>query len=211
MLGITFGTKHSFNDWGVILEDTQIAPPEPKRYTVSVPGRNGILDLTPELTPVIRYESRMLTFTFRVKAGDWSSLMATILGDIHGRTLDVISDLDPDWHWHGFCTVDSFSSDERTGQLVILVEADPFKLYNSQTTVSRNGSGTLVATCDRMEVIPTITTTAETTIEFGDVIVVLSSGTHRVENIELKEGSNTLTITRTGSGATTLTYTNGRL
>lgn len=209
MLGISFGSKHSYNDWGVILEDTQIAPPQPKRYTVSVAGRNGLLDLTPELTPIIRFESRTLTFNFRVKAGDWSTLMSKILGDIHGRTLNVVSDLDPSWYWHGFCQVDSFSSDERTGALVITVEADPFKLSNTVTTYTQSGNGTITAVVDRMEVIPTITVTAETTIVYGDISVTLSAGTHKVENLQLVEGSNALVITSTGT--TTITYTNGRL
>ena len=60
-----------------------------------------------------------------------------------------------------------------------------------------------------MEVCPTITVTAETTIVFGDVTATLSAGTHKVENIELSEGENELTIT--SSGTTTITYTNGRL
>ncbi|MBQ1292558.1 MAG: hypothetical protein IIY21_00850 [Clostridiales bacterium] len=209
MLGITFGTKHSFNDWGVILENTHITPPQPKRYIVSVAGRNGVLDLTQELTPSMRFESRTLTFTFRVKAGDWSTLMAQIYGDVHGRTMDIISDLDPSWHWHGFVTVDDFSSDERTGTLSIAVDADPFKLSNTVSTYSRSGSGTLTCVCDRMEVCPTFTVTAETTVVFGDVTAVISAGTHKIENIEFSEGSNEVTITSTGS--TTITYTNGRL
>lgn len=209
MLGITFGTKHSFNDWGVILEDTKVAPPQPKRYTVSVAGRNGVLDLTQELTPSIRFESRTLTFNFRVKPSDWSTLMSRIYGDVHGRTLDVISDLDPNWHWNGFVTVDDFSSDERTGTLAITVDADPFKYSNTPSTYTQSGSGTLVCVCDRMEVCPTITATAETTIVFGDVTATISAGTHKVENIELSEGENELTIT--SSGTTTITYTNGRL
>lgn len=209
MLGITFGTKHSYNDWGVILEDTHIAPPSPKRYTVSVAGRNGVLDLTQELTPSIRFESRTLSFSFRVKAGDWSTLMSQIYGDIHGRTLDIVSDIDPDWHWHGFCTVDDFSSDARTGQLTIIVDADPFKYSNTVTTVTKSGSGTVICSNDRMEVIPTITVTAETTIVFGDISVTLSAGTHKVENLQLVEGDNELEITSTGT--TTITYTKGRL
>lgn len=209
MLGITFGNKHSFNDWGVILEDTKVAPPQPKRYTVSVAGRNGVLDLTQELTPSIRFDSRTLSFSFRVKPSDWSALMSVIYGDVHGRTLDVVSDLDPDWHWHGFCTVDDFSSDARIGSLSITVDADPFKYSNTPSTYTQSGSGTLVCVCDRMEVCPTITTTAETTIVFGDVTATISAGTHKVENIELSEGENELMIT--SSGTTTITYTNGRL
>ena len=209
MYGITFGSKHSYNDWGVWLEDVNIAPPAPKRYIVDVPARNGVLDLTGQLTPIMRYGSRTLTFTFRVKAGGWDTLMSNVYGDIHGKTLDVTSDLDPSWHWHGFCTVDSFNSDERTGVLVITVDADPFKLANSASVYTVSGSGTVTCSCDRMEVTPTITLTASGTIDFDDISVALDAGTHIVNEIVFTSGSNTLTVASTGT--TTVEYTNGRL
>lgn len=209
MLGINFNTKHSFHDWGLFLEDTHISPPLPKRYIVDIPARNGILDLTPELTPIMRYETRTLTFTFRVKAGDWSTLMSVIYGDIHGRTMDIISDLDPDWHWHGFVTVDDFSSDERTGVLVITAQVDPFKLSNIPVVLELTGNGTINCFCERMEVNPTITVTAAATIEFGDSSVALDAGTHIINDFLFTSGDNALTITSTGT--TTVTYTNGRL
>lgn len=209
MLGIKFGQKHSWNRWGVILENMNISPPEPKRYFVSVPGRNGVLDLTQELTPSVRFESRTLTFTFRVKAGDWSTLMAQIYDDVHGRRMNVTSDWDPDWHWTGFVTVDSFSSDERTGTLVITAEVDPFKYANDESTYTKSGNGTLTCVCDRMEVCPTIQVTAETSITFDNKTVSLSAGTHVIPAFEFKKGNNVLTIS--GSGTTTVTYRNGRL
>ena len=209
MNGITFGTKHSYNNWGIILEDTSITPPQPKRYVVDVPARNGLLDLTAELTPNIRYANRTIAYKFRVKAGGWDDLLSGIYADIHGRTMDVKSDWDPNWHWHGFVTVNSFSSDKRTGVLVINVDADPFKLANTQTSVSRSGNGTLSCTCDRMEVTPTITNTTQATIVFGDVSVTLAAGTHIVNEFIFTSGTNTLTITSTGT--TTVKYTNGRL
>ena len=209
MLGITFGSKHSYNNWGVILEDTTVTPPQPKRYLVDVPARNGLLDLTPELTPIIRYGNRTVTYKFRVKSGDWDDLLSGIYADVHGQTLDVTSDLDANWHWHGCVTVNSFASDKRTGVLVITVDAEPFKLANTATSVQRSGNGSLSCTCDRMEVTPTITNSAQATIVFGDVSVTLSAGTHIVNEIVFTSGTNTLTITSTGT--TKVTYTNGRL
>lgn len=175
MLGVTFGSKHSYNDWGIWLEDTHINPPLPKRYIVDVPARNGLLDLTPELTPTIRFENRTLTFNFRVKAGDWSTLVSQIYGDVHGKTLDVVSDLDPNWHWHGCVTVDDFSSDERTGKLVITVDADPFKLSNTENSYTVNGDGTITCEVDRMEISPAFELTAPTTVIYGDSSYVLES------------------------------------
>lgn len=209
MLGITFGSKHSYNDWGVILENTSVTPPMPKRYLVDVPARNGTLDLTAELTPTMRYGSRQITYTFRVKAGGWDDLMSTIYGDVHGKTLDVVSDLDPSWHWHGCVMVDSFESNQRTGILVILVEVDPFKLANSASVYTKSGSGAITCSVDRMEVNPTITVTTASTITFGDISVALDAGSHIVNAIVFTSGTNTLTVA--GTGTTTVTYTNGRL
>lgn len=175
MLGVTFGNKHSYNDWGIWLEDMHINPPLPKRYIVDVPARNGLLDLTPELTPTIRFENRTLTFNFRVKAGDWSTLVSQIYGDIHGQTLDVVSDLDPNWHWHGCVTVDDFSSDQRTGKLVITVDADPFKLSNTENSYTVNGNGTITCVVDRMEISPAFELTAPTTVIYGDSSYVIES------------------------------------
>lgn len=175
MLGVTFENKHSYNDWGVWLEDMHINPPLPKRYIVDVPARNGLLDLTPELTPTIRFENRTLTFNFRVKAGDWSTLVSQIYGQIHGQTLDVVSDLDPNWHWHGCVTVDDFSSDERTGKLVITVDADPFKLSNTENSYTVNGNGTITCVVDRMEISPAFELTAPTTVIYGDSSYAIES------------------------------------
>ena len=119
------------------------------------------------------------------------------------------SDLDANWHWHGCVTVNSFASDKRTGVLVITVDAEPFKLANTATSVQRSGNGSLSCTCDRMEVTPTITNSAQATIVFGDVSVTLSAGTHIVNEIVFTSGTNTLNITSTGT--TKVTYTNGRL
>lgn len=209
MLGITFGSKHSYNDWGLFLEDTKVTPPAPKRYLVDVPARNGTLDLTAELTPTMRYQARQLQFRFRVKSGDWSTLLSQIYGDVHGKTLDVISDLDPNWHWHGCVTVNDFSSDKRTGVLMINVDVDPFKLANSASVYTKSGSGAITCSVDRMEVNPTITVTTASTITFGDISVALDAGSHIVNAIVFTSGTNTLTVA--GTGTTTVTYTNGRL
>ena len=209
MLGITFGDKHTYMDWGLFLEDTSVTPPLPKRYVVDVPARNGTLDLTDELTPIMRYQSRQLSFKFRVKSGDWSTLMSEIYGAIHGKTMDIISDLDPDWHWHGCVTVNSFSSDKRTGVLVINADVDPFKLANKKTTVAVISAGTASCWCDRMELNPTITVTTASTIDFGDISVALDAGSHIINEIVFTSGTNTLTIDSTGT--TTIEYTNGRL
>ena len=47
--GVTFGIKHSYEDFGLILSSKEIGLPTPKTESVSVIGRNGNLDLTDAL------------------------------------------------------------------------------------------------------------------------------------------------------------------
>ena len=48
--GVTFGIKHSYEDFGLILSSKEIGLPTPKTESVSVIGRNGDLDSCQVLT-----------------------------------------------------------------------------------------------------------------------------------------------------------------
>ena len=209
MLGVRFGNNHSWNDWGILRVNVENDPPEIQRYTIEVPGRNGLLDLTPSLTNKVCYGPRNIICTFQVKSGGWTALLSRIMNEVHGRTLNVYDDLDPDHYWRGICSYDSFASDEKTGTLVLTCQADPYKYQVNETVETLTGSGTLVCENDRMEVIPEITVTEETTIVFGTVSATLAAGTHKVADIEFTEGDYELEIT--GSGTTTIRYRQGRL
>lgn len=212
MLGVTFGNKHSYNDYGLILTEYDIGMPEARRYLVEVPGRNGILDMTESLTPRITYANRPLQFAFTWKSSTdtYEEELQQIINDIHGQKMQVILDSDPDHYFDAFLTVDSSTfSGKQKATVVVTGDAYPFRYDTSETIKTRTGSGTLVCENDRMEVIPEITVTAETTIVFGGNTATISAGTHRISGFEFTEGNNTLTIT--GSGTTTVKYRQGRL
>ena len=39
--GVRFGTKHSYNDFGLVLQKKDLSLPEPKTEKIEVTGRNG--------------------------------------------------------------------------------------------------------------------------------------------------------------------------
>lgn len=43
MDGVTFGTKHSYRDFGLILSSKDISLPKPKTKTVEVPGAGDVV------------------------------------------------------------------------------------------------------------------------------------------------------------------------
>ena len=62
--GVTFGIKHSYEDFGLILSSKEIGLPTPKTESVSVIGRNGDLDLTDAFGNNVKFEKRKLKLNF---------------------------------------------------------------------------------------------------------------------------------------------------
>ena len=61
MDGVTFGTKHSYRDWGLLLKSRPvISPPSPKTVYVDIPGSNGVIDLTESLTGDVKFDNRTI-------------------------------------------------------------------------------------------------------------------------------------------------------
>ena len=78
--GVTFGIKHSYEDFGLILSSKEIGLPTPKTESVSVIGRNGDLDLTDALGDDVKFENRKLSFTFSLLNGarDWTATLSNM-------------------------------------------------------------------------------------------------------------------------------------
>jgi len=211
MIGINFGSYHSYDDFGLLLADVAVTPPVPQRFIVEVPGRNGVVDLTPAIMGnKIAYGERIISLAFNVVgACNYQQKLTEVSNAIHGQTLEVIFDADPEYYWNGYITVDAQGSDEDLGTFNITVSADPYKYAVLETEVIISGSGTATLDNGRMEVTPTIETTDETTLTYGDVTTTIDAGTHILSDLELREGTTTVTVTSTGT--TTFTYRQGEL
>lgn len=212
MYGVTFGDKHSYDDYDLILTEYDTGIPAPKRNLIDVPGRNGILDLTEILTPSLTYENRQLQFVFVGKKDpeDFEVAAQEIWNDLHGKDLQVIIDTDPDHYYEGFVEIGAITFSERQKMMVtVTVDAYPYKLAVEETELTLTGSGTVNCTNDSMPVIPEFENTAEAQIIFNDIHATLAPGTHKVMNIVLEKGSNQIEIAT--SGTTEIRYRQGRL
>ena len=223
--GVKFGNKHSWNDWGVYLDDSDLSidNPTPRRTLIDVPFRNGLLDATGAVSNRIFYESRNLSFSFKVGYGEHSlnELYSIIAGDVHGKALHVIRDTDPDYYWDAYnCTMGTPSMNDGIGEFSIKCQCYPFKLKKELTTVTKaiTGSG-ITVTCNnsRMDVSPIITTTAAVKMVYVDEYgtsktVDLTVGENSFDDLIFTEGSNTLTFNKVSSNANvTISYREGVL
>jgi hypothetical protein len=230
MFTVTFGTKNSYTDFGLILTSKDIGLPEPKTETVDLTGADGVIDLTEVLTDDVKYKQRKLQFTFTVidPINAWSHTLSEVTNYIHGKRLRVLLDWDKNYYYEGRCKVNQFKTNKRLATIVVDAEVDPYKLeVNSSSTpwiwdtfsfidgiiylntVTVSGSATVNLLNRRKIVSPTFTTTATMKVNHNGVTYDLPKGTTTVLGIRLQEGDNYVTFT--GNGTVTIDYKGGSL
>ena len=213
MKGVKFGGLHSFYEWGLILSEKEIEAPKPKTKTVDVEGADGVLDYT-EAFGDVKYQNRQLSFKFHkasIVPDGFLALFSVVQNALHGQKLQVILDDDPAHYYLGRVAINEWKSNKRLGEIVIEVDAEPYKLKVAETVVTRAvaGSADIILTNSRKPVVPTIITDAAMTIAFGGYTAAVQAGTFRLPELQLQEGQNTVTVT--GTGSITFEYRKGKL
>lgn len=138
MKGVSFGSTHSYRDWGLILTDAEIGLPEVKTSTIDIPGADGVLDLTEALDGTVHYGNRELKLTFvtteKLCRKDWAALLSDLSTAIHGQRKSIRFDDDTAWVYQGRCYVDAFETSRWTRTVVIRCDCDPYKVGVSDST-----------------------------------------------------------------------------
>ena len=217
ILGITFGTYHTWRDWGLYLTGpASVSLPSVRTSYADIPGRDGQLDLSTALDGEVHYEPRDFSAPLMSLSSpeDWPGLYSKILNAIHGQQLNIMLDEDPNWYYTGRVAVESPSYDgvwrfDITGSLY------PYKLKAVETSVTASlteADTEISLSCDRRPVVPTITTTAETVLTWGADSYSVHAGSHRIPGIRLTQGTHTLKArTTAGTGTIAVSYQEGSL
>lgn len=203
MKGVKFREFHSYDAWGLVLKEKEIQSPEPKVYQIEVEGGDGVLDLT-EFPGEVKYKNRSLSFTFskpNAVPEEYLALYSEVQNAIHGKRMQIVLDDDPIHYYFGRVTINQWKSNKRLGEIVIEVDAEPYKMKLTETVVSKAVSGTSSISLQnsRKRVVPTITTDAQFKIVFGNYSGTFSAGTFVIPELELIEGKNTVKVTGTGN------------
>lgn len=230
MKGVTFGTKHSYKDFGLILTSKTVNLPDLKTETQDVPGMDGELDLTDAITDDVKFKNRKLSFTFTVidPVKQFFIVLSEVTNFLHGKRLRVVMDDDKNFYYEGRCKVNQFKTDKRTATIIIDCDVEPFKteinsagepwiwdtfsfvdgiIYVNEVKVS--GSATINLINRRKIVSPTFTCTSAITVSFNSSTYSIPKGTTTVLDIRLQEGDNYVTFR--GTGTVTIQYKGGSL
>lgn len=231
MNGVMIGEKHSYNDFGLILSSKVISPPVPQVNLVSVPMRDGTIDLTETLAEDVKYNDRTITLTFSVidARNTWSAKVSEIQNYIHGKRLRIVCDDDAAFYYVGRVSVNEWTSEKSIGKLVVECTVEPFKydilssavdwewdifdfeegIINEMGELIVNGAITITLLCRRKRMFPVFTASADMTIGFMGDTYILKAGSQKIYDIFLCEGENELTFT--GNGTVKIDYTGGSL
>lgn len=230
MQTVTFGTKNSYDDFGLILTDKDIGFPEPKLEEVDVIGADGVIDLSEVLNDDIKYKTRKLQFTFTVLKGNkyWASTVADVANYLHGKKLRIQMDFDPAYYYTGRCKINSFKTSKRLCTITIDAECEPYRLdingngekwlwdtfsfqngFIRVNAVTVNGSLHVNLQNQRKIVSPTFTCSTAMTVIFDGVTYNLPKGKTQVLGIRLQYGTNYVTFK--GNGTVKIEYQGGAL
>ena len=209
--GVWFGNKHSFNDWGCYLKDNNADFPTPQRIMIKVPYHNGLLDITRALAgDRIFYESRKVTYEFLIIDNErtWPQIYSQVARDVHGKSLQIRSDTDPQWYWNAYnCKVIQPDKDEDQSTFKIECECAPFKKRVDETVITIEVPAEETEfhfPNDRQEVVPvfypldTGITRIKYVNEFGETVTDTIDGSmvdsKSFYDLYFKEGDNVLTL-----------------
>lgn len=213
MKGVKFDDFHSYDEWGLILQKQEIGSPEPKTIQIEIEGGDGVLDLT-DFFGEVKYKNRTLTFTFSkpgITQNEFMTLYSTVQGAIHGKKMKVILDDDPNCFYYGRVEVSKWKSSRSIGEIVIEVDAEPYKQEIGVSSFMQNvrSNATMSIINAQKPVVPKITSNAEFLISFNGYNAIYPAGTFTVPEFELKAGINQVYVE--GTGTITFEYRRGWL
>lgn len=132
------GGFHTARDWGLYWTDFDLTAPEVETKYVTVPGRHGVLDLSEALTGSVVYHNRTLSASFAVPCTmpNWHQRYSDIVSAIHGKNVSIVLDTDPDYYYHGRCTVSSIRETAVHSTFSITVDVAPYKYTCRMHTLS---------------------------------------------------------------------------
>lgn len=206
----------SMNSLGWLRESISFPTPKSQSDTVTVPGRNSPIRFTEALGRV-SFQPRSFTVTLTMLGSRerFNTMVTEAVNRFSGRLIKATCSEEPNLYAVG--TVEAEPSyDPLTGKGVLVFsceDGDAYRYHVLETVVTRVGSGSVLLENDYMPVVPVITTTAETVFSWkvgtDTFRKSVSAGTWEFPELELRQGSNTINIS--GSGTTTFTYREGRL
>ena len=233
---VTFGDKNSWRDFHLVPTSRPVIPlPTFKERYVDIPWRIGAVDLGSLLTGGPTYGNRIGSIEFLVDLDPWPSWVvaySTILDYLHGQTMRMTLDDDPEFYYEGRFTVNQWQSGASFSTIVIDYNLQPFKIdvqasdeewlwdpFDFEDGVIRDYSGIVVFPAPAINLVTVVgnpyqrelafVTSNAISLKFEDRTYSLPVGRSSPYDVVIKPGENTLEFI--GSGVVDILYRGGSL
>ncbi|WP_449460716.1 hypothetical protein [Streptococcus suis] len=212
MIQVTLNYQNYYLQHRIVLEDFSIGMPEPKFIKVSVPGRDGDLDMSEALTGYTQYHNREIQLQFGITGSEAECEIKkqVLVSGVSGKQVHVrFSHLEG--YFVGRCKVETITRSHRHYTVQLTIDCQPYRLAESETSLyySLYASPREITFMNSgMPVVPTIRTTGNAVVVYKGNRYNLETGTHRLGFV-IDSGENRLTIS--GTGSLTLLYRKGVL
>lgn len=233
MQGIKIGDYHTWDDWGLYLKKISIDFPQRKEHVISVPGLDGVVDLSNVLTGgEPRYQNRTMNFEFEYMDGSYEEMLtlaSVIANRINGRRLRVVLDADPQFYYKGVVHVKVDKVNQMISSINITVTSDPYKydvlsstddwiwdIFNFQTGVilalkeieiTEDNRTVLIPGVGEASVVPVINVVRMTepmSVTYSGETFPLDVGQNRFPQIQV--GRDEVQLQFTGTGTVSIEY-----
>lgn len=129
---IVFGSKHSWEDWGLVPSSLPIVNmPEVNENIIEIPGMNGVLDLSDIPLGFPTYKQRSGSWEFKIAHDvtglSWADTYSMISAYLHGRKRTCILTDDRSYFYTGRFKISSLKSDKMCNTITIDYDLSPFK------------------------------------------------------------------------------------
>ena len=215
MIGkVFFDGKDTYTEYGLLLASKSISLPEVRTNMIDVPGRDGLLDASEVLTGEVTYKNRTivlkLTGVDTVSGKKWPATISDFCNKVHGKRVKVTFPEDTAHYYSGRCSVGRVELVKMMQTIPVTVSCDPWKYKNAKTTVTgtvpESGTLSLTPTNECRSVVPTVEVSAAATLPFGGKDIAVAAGSHRILDICLAAGGNTLAVTAAAGTTVSVTY-----
>lgn len=121
--GVRFGSYHTRQDWGLILESDNIGFP----VATGIVDDYGAYGL-PAFDSKKDWSRRQLSFNFGIAGlpSRWPAVIRAITSAIQGQKMQIIRDCESDVYYIGRCHVNTYEYSMRIGKFNITVDAEPY-------------------------------------------------------------------------------------
>lgn len=202
-------------DLNLICESVSVGSPEVRIYQESVPGMDGVLDMT-EHFGRITYDPRELTIRAGKTITDRYKQDSLVKNALHGREMLITISDDPGHYYVGRIEVGEWVKQAGIGHVSIRAMCSPYKLRQQPTSVTasvpESGTKELILYNEWMPTVPTITASAAVKITWRSrTYAIEANKPYRNLDIELEPGANVLQVAAAAGTTITAEYQEGSL